>query len=191
MYFYTETIVFDTIGFNEEAAKAKPLDYQVATALEKILRISPNRKETFEILWEAHNDVSHLTAKQLLSKDVKFLKNVCIPGLPMLVKNYLALDGVSDALESYSNDKNCLVLILMGLEASGGVFRDLAIFANQEDEELKRVLLSVIQKHSEFNFQRQTSTIPKVTYFIQGNAKLSRKQLLPVIKDAISEYNKT
>lgn len=86
-------IVLDTINFNPEADKARPLDIAVNTKIEARLRLDASKRQSlFNDLVKARSDVTALTAEQLLSKDLKIITNkdksavVAIPGFPILVE---------------------------------------------------------------------------------------------------------
>ncbi|GJQ87085.1 hypothetical protein Trydic_g23938 [Trypoxylus dichotomus] len=71
-----DTIIFDTIGLSPQAGKVKDLDIEMSKKLEEFLQIQhPNHQTLFNKLWAEHNNVSHLTPKQLLMKDLKFVGN--------------------------------------------------------------------------------------------------------------------
>lgn len=64
-------IVLDGINFSEAAGKVRPLDFEVAEFIEKLLEIKDvqvNRKKLFDELVAARADVSSLDSLQLLSK---------------------------------------------------------------------------------------------------------------------------
>lgn len=85
-------IILDTMNFSIPAGKARPLDFEIITAIEKIIRFNENQRETlFSELVKARSNVESLTALQLLSKDLKIITSinnivVSIPGFPILVQ---------------------------------------------------------------------------------------------------------
>lgn len=86
-------IILDTINFSSAADKARPLDVEIASEIENVLKLNANdRKQLFDELVRARSDVSSLSALQLLSKDLKIISNkskslvVAIPGYPLLVE---------------------------------------------------------------------------------------------------------
>lgn len=180
-----ETINFDTIGFKPEAGKTKDLDLKVAEELETFLKINKDRLTIFDELWTVHNDVSHLSAKQLLSKDLKTINSVFIPGLPMLVRKYLQMPDVITTLKEYINDNKCSVLVLMGLEAKNCVQRDLAIYSLNNCN-LKTKIKESLLSFKMLDLQEEDLNITGMSYFVQGNNKASRKQILPIIKAVLT-----
>ncbi|KAI4469415.1 bnip - related [Holotrichia oblita] len=94
--------------FKSAAGKVKPLDVEMSEKLEQFLQIpNPDHGGLFNKLWAEHNNVSHLTPRQLLIKDVKFVENVLIPGLPMLVKDFFEVTGYIGFVESVMRRKEC------------------------------------------------------------------------------------
>ena len=84
-------IVLDTVNFNKDADKAKPLDFEIVETIEKYLNVEfpkEHRKKLFENLVKARSDVSTLNSLQILSKDLKIIHSssdsnlrVAIPGI--------------------------------------------------------------------------------------------------------------
>lgn len=97
-----------------EKGKAKQLDIDIALELEKKYKFSSNkRQELFDKLWAAHNDITHLTPKQLLYKDMKLIDGVYIPGLPKLVEDYLKLDGAHEAIRDFADNHKVYLSIIL------------------------------------------------------------------------------
>lgn len=86
-------IVLDTVNFSPSADKTKPLDIEMNKEIEQLLNLNEtDRLEIFNDLVIARNDVSSLTALELLSKDLKVIVSsdkstaVAIPGFPILAE---------------------------------------------------------------------------------------------------------
>ncbi|KAF7281141.1 exopolyphosphatase prune [Rhynchophorus ferrugineus] len=184
-YLLYQTIIYDTIALVPENGKAKPLDIDIGLELEKTYNFSAEkRQEVFDKLWAAHNDISNLTPKQLLYKDLKLIDGIYIPGLPTLVEDYLKLDGSLQAIRDFADNHNVTCLILIGLDASITVKRDLAIYSKNSDDKLKKILLGTLQNNwEEFKFEKRPSD-DEIYLLHVHNIKLSRKQLVPLVKDA-------
>lgn len=157
--------------------------------MEQFLQIpNPDHQGLFNKLWAEHNNVSHLTPRQLLIKDMKFVENVLIPGLPMLVKDFLNLPDILDCLKGLSNEKNATVIILMGLEAKDGLMeRDLGFYSIEEDSDLLKHIIDNLKQNDALQLEEGASSIAAIKYFKQ-NHKPSRKQLLPLVRDLLTEY---
>lgn len=128
-------IVLDTVNFSAEADRARPLDHEMAALIERGLRVADSvahRKQLFDELVAKRGDVSSLDSLQILSKDLKIVsKNgitVAIPGYPILVQEYVKLDGVAGNLRKFADKTNSNVIVLMGMKVTdGSVQRDLGI----------------------------------------------------------------
>lgn len=179
-----ETIVFDTIGFKPEAGKSKELDFTMAEQLEKLLKPTKTRLEIFDELWAAHNNVSALTTRQLLSKDLKQIGNVLIPGLPMLVQHFISRPDFEHAISSFFSDKNGEAIIIMGLETEDGITRDIAFYpvGNDVVKKLQQRILA-----DELQLEEVANSLEQLNVYKQNNVLHSRKYLIPIIKDTIAE----
>lgn len=169
------------------AGKVKELDKEMIKKLEDYLELKEqNHTELFNTLWAAHVDVSNLTPKQLLNKDLKVVNKVFIPGVPMLVKDFLRLSNASADVEEFYREKNAEALIIMGLEAKDGIVeRDLGFYSIEHENQLNVIIQSL--KTSELlQLSEEDSPVPEIRYFKQAY-KPSRKQLLPLVKDILKE----
>ncbi|XP_018327248.1 exopolyphosphatase PRUNE1 isoform X2 [Agrilus planipennis] len=187
-----DTITFDTIAYNVEAGKVKELDLWVASYLEEKFKFQKTRKALFDELWYAHNNVSHLTPKQLLYKDLKIVECVLVPGLPMLVQNYLKMNNAISELPRFCEQRKGQIVMLVGLQyAENKVKRDLAVYPN--DDALGKLILKCLNRAIDYcgyslDLKEVSVNAPKVTCMKQENIKISRKQILPIIREAILIY---
>lgn len=163
----------------------KDLDLDVANELESFLNIEQKRRVAiFDELWAVHNDVSHLSAKQLLCKDLKMINSVYIPGLPMLVEQYLQMPNILTSLNDFIIENNVTVLVLMGLEVRNTLQRDLALYS-LNDCVLMRKIMENLLKLDTLSLKEIDLGLPGIRYFVQQNSKPSRKQILPIIKEVV------
>ncbi|KAJ8943921.1 hypothetical protein NQ314_009585 [Rhamnusium bicolor] len=191
-YLIYETIVYDTVALLPENGRAKELDLIIAKKLEEKFSFKEERKVVFEKLWAAHNDISHLTPTQILSKDLKIVENTPVPGLPMLVESFLKLDDAYTAIEKFAEKYKVSLLVLIGLDANREVKRDIGIFWKNGSKDLKDILLSKLKcsedlKGYSFCLTEVCTGYKDIICLRQNNTKLSRKQIIPLIKDAILE----
>lgn len=182
-------IVFDTIAFSSEAGKAKDLDVKITDELIKRFALQSNAKQIYQELWTAHNDVSKLSPKQLLYKDLKITEGIPLCGLPMLVLNYLKLG--TEHLQGFTKELKTPVAILIGLETSpnGGVKRDIAIYDSKHNPELAQKIISELKANRELDLNEIIMELSNITYFTQNNVKLSRKFIAPIIKSTVLNVN--
>ncbi|KAJ8957074.1 hypothetical protein NQ318_007287 [Aromia moschata] len=101
-YLIYETMIYDTVALLPENGRAKELDLTIAKKLEEKFSFTEGRIAVFEKILEAHNNVSQLTPSQMLMKDLKIVDNIPVPGLPMLVQNFLKIDAAYNAIENFA-----------------------------------------------------------------------------------------
>ncbi|KAF2894315.1 hypothetical protein ILUMI_11863, partial [Ignelater luminosus] len=192
-------IIFDTIAFSPEAGRVKELDILVSKKLSERFPLDHDVKSVFDELWSAHNDVSHLTPKQLLSKDLKIVEGLPIPGLPMLVEDYLKLQDVLQDMTEFCKEKCSSVMVIIGLhvvecEGVNQVHRDVAVFnCGTNNEDLVNIIVTNLKnapklKGYDFDFEEISVSVSGIKCFKQNNIKLTRKHILPLLKDAYLKY---
>lgn len=184
-------IVYDTIALKPQNLKATALDIEVAKKLEALHGFDEEHQELYDRLWGAHVDVSHLTPSQLLQKDLKLVEGVYIPGLPMLVEEFLALQGSLESLAAFARLKQMRVLLLVGLNASGGrVQRDVAVYSNPPKEPLAEALIrTLLDKKADFLIEEKLPKFGENILLLRlHNVQVSRKQLVPLVKEAWQHY---
>ncbi|KAF9417221.1 hypothetical protein HW555_005623 [Spodoptera exigua] len=180
------TIILDTVNFSKEVNKGTPHDEEIILFLESLLKPADYKAERLNELnrlLAARTDVSHLSAAQLMKKDVKVIGNVLVPSFPILVKEFLsrpeALKAVSEAL----TQTNCDMALLLGMDLSEGLKRDTAVFSDSKPQ--KAVLLSKFLedfKSPSFNLSpEQLENATNCSYYCQLNLSASRKQYIPAL----------
>ncbi|XP_057652242.1 exopolyphosphatase PRUNE1-like [Diorhabda carinulata] len=189
-YLLYATIIFDTQSLSPETKRAKELDFKIAEYLETNYNFPDRRENLYKKIWKAHNDVSHLTPKQILTKDCKVVKKVPVPGLPMLAEDFLNLDGAYEAIRLFAIDNNVPLLVIMGIDTTEVVRRDIAIFFTTDGEKLMDKLLEMLcncqqVKGYDFQFKEINTEFEDIKCFRQENVTLSRKQIIPIILDAV------
>nr|XP_029719141.1 exopolyphosphatase PRUNE1-like [Aedes albopictus] len=190
-------IVLDTVNFSKEADKARPLDYEMAQAIEQYLNIESSeetRRTLFDQLVAKRSDVSSLNSSQILSKDLKIVSKrgriVAIPGYPMLVQDYVKLENAAQSVQAFARKFGCNIIVLMGMKVNsenGSVRRDLGII-NINDLNLQKQIVSAIISNAviDFNVQKLDNiSFLEGEFYEQMNIKASRKQLLPLINDVL------
>lgn len=166
------------------------MDLSIIKKLEDKFCFNEGRDIIYDKLWAAHNDVSHLSPKQILMKDLKIVENIPVPGLPMLVDNFLKLKDAYNAVENMAEEYKVSLVFLVGLDATNEVKRDVGIFWRDDCIELKNTLLATLNNSEElkgydFCFQEISTRCTNVVCLKQNNIKLSRKQIIPLIKYAV------
>lgn len=196
---HTAPIILDTGNFSKQADKARDLDYDMAALIESCLsiqNISEYRFNLFNELICARSNVSALSSYQLLLKDMKIVSNkngtkiVAIPGYPMLVSEYIKLENVEENLHKFMENYKADVIILVGLKMTGEkVERDICII-NGKDQQLFDVILKnlILSQDPDFGFEEHSPDDKLMglgLYYKQNNVKMSRKQILPVVKKCL------
>ncbi|CAH1170212.1 unnamed protein product [Phaedon cochleariae] len=189
-YLIYETIIYDTIALLPEHGRTKELDIKIAEKLEHEYNFEEGRKVIYDKLWKAHNDVSNLTPQQMLRKDLKIIETIPVPGLPMLVETFLKIHHSYDAIRLLAEEHNVSLLVLIGLDASNDVRRDVAVYYKKDGEQMKDLLINKLyDKESlrgyNFSFSEVDTDYNDIVCLRQGNTKLSRKQIVPLIKDTV------
>ncbi|KAG5892913.1 hypothetical protein JTB14_006228 [Gonioctena quinquepunctata] len=191
-YMIYETIIYDTVALLPENGRATELDLHIAKNLRDTFQFDEDTQLLYKKLWTAHIDVSHLTPRQMLDKDMKVVENVPVPGLPMLVDTFLKLKGAHGAIETFADDHKVDFLVLVGLDASKEVKRDLGLFWRATGDVLRDRLLRFLwgsQKLKGYDFclSEIATGFSDIVCLKVNNVKLSRKQIVPLIKDAVLE----
>lgn len=162
-------------------------DVSIAERLEKILKPTQTRKDIFNTLWKIHNDISSFTTKDLLRRDLKIVKTIPIAGVPMLVKCFLARSDAFSAISSLAEDYNTHTVVLVGIDASGVVKRDIAIYSTENT--FLSILIDLLKNpttstENDLQLSECEVKLKNVTYFMQNNIKLTRKFILPLVSEA-------
>jgi exopolyphosphatase len=190
------TIVLDTINFSKEADKARQLDHKMVEMIESVLKIDnveDYRKNLFDELVKARADVSSLNSLQILSKDLKIISNssnkirIAFPGYPISVQEYIKLPDAEKNIQIFAAINEIDVVFLMGMKCiENSVRRDLGIINIKNLELFELVVRKLEQETPELNLQPHSNVnFLGGKFFEQLNIKLSRKQILPILKTVL------
>uniref|UniRef100_A0A2A4JMY7 DHHA2 domain-containing protein n=1 Tax=Heliothis virescens TaxID=7102 RepID=A0A2A4JMY7_HELVI len=188
--FLHATIILDTVNFSKEVNKATPHDEEIILFLENLIKpadVKAERQRILNTLVEARKDVSNLSAAQLLRKDVKIVGKVLVPSFPILVKEFLdrpaALEAVTEALLH----NNCEVALLLGMDLTGGLKRDTAIYSSKNPEKAVKLGEHLVQWRSpDLQLQAEQATC---SYYQQLNLSASRKQYIAPVTQWLQSLN--
>ncbi|XP_076248242.1 exopolyphosphatase PRUNE1-like isoform X3 [Calliopsis andreniformis] len=187
-------ILIDTSNFSKEADRATPIDVEIVETLEKVGKLDLDRNKAFNEIIKAKTDISHLTPDDLLIKDLKVTGGVPIVGLPMLVKNFLELrDDILKTIRNFAESRNTTIVILIGMEVDlQRVARDVAIFSLTSGQVLKEKLIEALMMSKEPSLDLTLTKVIheedgscSVAHYTQGNLRVTRKQLLPIVQDTL------
>ncbi|XP_021921029.1 exopolyphosphatase PRUNE1 isoform X2 [Zootermopsis nevadensis] len=183
-------IILDTACFSRAADRTTALDLKMASELEIRGVDSTKRERLFEELLAARSDVSSLTPSQLLVKDMKFASSIPVPGLPMLVQEFVTRPDVSEALKEFCAGKETDIAVVMGLRIDGDLIqRDIAVFHSTKPE-VALELVTCLRTSTDPALQLEPvevatqHQVPGLQLFRQLNVKASRKQVLPIVRCA-------
>ncbi|KAF7393187.1 hypothetical protein HZH66_009020 [Vespula vulgaris] len=185
-------ILLDTCNFSEEANRATALDREIMETLERISSLGSDRDQVYQGILAAKTDISELTPDDLILRDLKFESGVPFIGFPILVKDFLTLEGALRAVEKFTESKKCILAVLMGLSLKNDhVTRDIAVFSlltNGLENKIISALLGSTQPQLELTLEKRIKE-EKYNVFLykQGNIRASRKQILPIIRETLSK----
>lgn len=177
------TIILDTVNFNKDAKRFQKLDIMMAEYLEKNYSLTHTRDNIYKQLTKARSDISLLTPAQILHRDMKIVKEIPIPGVPMLFADYIKLPKAPEALEQLKNEYKAEIVIPMGLATYENiVYRDIGVYGNEN--KLKHELIKTLTG-SELGLIYAETNVYNLSLFDQKNVKMSRKHILPIIESVI------
>ncbi|XP_072761001.1 exopolyphosphatase PRUNE1-like [Anoplolepis gracilipes] len=180
-------ILIDTYNLAVEAGRTTATDIDILNTLEQLGGLTSNRTETFNKLMNAKTNISDLSNEELMIKDLKITNGIPLVGFSLLVENFLMRENAKETVEKFGNDRNYDVIVLIGQNVSSEhVSRDIAIFStlsNQLANEIIQTLISSTQPYLNLEFVKEIQEEKyKLCLYRQGNVKVTRKQLLPIIQ---------
>lgn len=187
-----DTIIYDTIALNPENGRVRPLDIKIAERLERKFDLPEDRQKLFKYLWRVHTDTDNLTAEQLLLRDLKIIDGIPLPSLPMLVNTYLTRSDSVSALAEFAAKRKSNLVVLSGLEAQDDVKRDVAVFFKEKNDPLLQLMVDELKSGDDSILQLEEvqTDIENIFYFNQKNVKVTRKNIIPLVKAAVQKNNK-
>lgn len=187
------TIILDTANFLPSADRARPLDFKMADKLENILNIKDDKENyksiVFNEILTARIDCSSLNSLQLLSRDLKIIKGLPLPGLPMLAKDFLKRDDCALAISKFCEKNKTTTILIIGLiVVDNAVTRDLAVCSIEECQLHKKVIDALLEANEpSFELEKSEEALSFCDHFEQHNIKVSRKQIVPIIKKMLTQ----
>lgn len=107
-----------------------------------------------------------------------------------LFQNYLNLPDSKQNLHTFGKSASCSAVILMGMQIDGGqVKRDLGLINVGEDQRLYDGLCDALMQNQKLELQEiHGIDFPNGRFFEQINVKASRKQILPIAKSVLDNF---
>ncbi|XP_043286357.1 exopolyphosphatase PRUNE1 [Venturia canescens] len=190
-------ILVDTHNLSAQAARARPLDREIIRRLEEPVETVPPREQIYEEILAAKTDVSNLTAEDLLLKDLKVVDEVALPGFPILVEEFVKLPNALEDVLAFGSRGSFTLVILLGMDLRGEekIRRDVGIFipsrtsVEQHHEILSRLMGSDLglENRVEKKYESSDGNSHAFITFRQTNVRLTRKQIIPIIRSAMTE----
>lgn len=105
-------------------------------------------------------------------------------------------EDVWENLQQFGKERNCDVLILMGLkELDEGIRRDIGLVPLRDSDLAKAIFNALCIENGDYlklaKKPNDLLTAKQGYLFEQGNIKASRKQILPIVQKALNNLNKT
>jgi len=181
-------IILDTVNLKPKAKKVTPKDIASVERIESALG-TVDRSSLFDELWAAKGRFQHFTPNQLLRRDLKCVTSnktrVGLSSVPLLVENFVKMEGVRDAVLEFGRDEALDVVLVLGYSINQDeVTRDLLISDIKNPE-----LHDEISKTLEEDDLLQLTLVPLAAengnYYRQANVAASRKQILPIVKKVV------
>ncbi|XP_031230654.1 exopolyphosphatase PRUNE1 isoform X7 [Mastomys coucha] len=188
------TIILDCVNMDTKIGKATPKDSKYVEKLEALFPDLPKRKDIFDSLQKAKFDVSGLTTEQMLRKDQKTIyrqgTKVAISAVYMDLEAFLQRSDLLTDLSAFCLDLSYDALVAMTIffNTHNEPVRQLAIFCPHEA--LRMTICGVLEQSTSppLKLTPIPSISPNLQAYLQGNTQVSRKKLLPVLQEALSEY---
>ncbi|XP_047104295.1 exopolyphosphatase PRUNE1-like isoform X1 [Schistocerca piceifrons] len=188
------TIILDTACLSDNPKKFTAKDVSVLEEMEKRLVNKPGRGTLYSELLSVRCDITELSISQLLRKDLKVVSNIPVSSLPLLVQDFLSMSDAEEEVERFAESHQYKAVVILGVSKLGNELkREIAIFS--QERSLLKVLTDSLTKSKTPNLQLQPiknfSDSGKVVLFRQLNKDASRKQIVPLVKQAVINYERT
>uniref|UniRef100_A0A8C3ASJ9 Prune exopolyphosphatase n=1 Tax=Cyclopterus lumpus TaxID=8103 RepID=A0A8C3ASJ9_CYCLU len=187
-------VVLDCVNMAPSAGKVTPKDLRLAEALEARFPALPERDALFHELQDAKFDVSGLNTQQMLLKDMKAVSgslNVAISALYVTLEDFLQRARLEAELSGFCLKFGFDLLLLMTISFSESrePIRELAAFSHSAA--CRRQVSHYLEqaRNPALNLCPIRSPHPHITAYQQGNSLVSRKKLLPLVKDFLRELD--
>ena len=189
------TILVDTVALSPEAKKVTPLDTEMVEKCEALLGTMKGRDEIYKHLDDEKRRVDHLNAKQLLRRDFKTFKSkkfgtICVCSVPMLAKYWVEEPGVERHVKSFQEEGGFFRgVLVLGSSFRGGIpERDMVLANIKWNSDIFLEITHALEQSTDPPLQLERMHLEGLDNFIgynQGNTGASRKQILPILKNAL------
>ncbi|XP_075231394.1 exopolyphosphatase prune [Lycorma delicatula] len=191
------TIILDTYCFSETVKRYTDLDREIVNQCKILGKIDISEDDLFNQLKESKNDVSQLSAPQLLIKDMKTVYNIPISTLTTLAQDFLQKVEAHESIKSHCKEFNASVCIILGVDWHEDVhYRDVYVY--YEDDSTDNEAPCEAQQKADFIVQHLIDyslldlelikTIYSGYLFKQKDTTWTRKHVIPVVENACKYF---
>ncbi|KAM6910540.1 exopolyphosphatase PRUNE1 [Xenentodon cancila] len=188
-------VVVDCVNMAPAAGKVTPKDSQYAAALETSFPALPQRGALFQTLNNAKFDVTGLNIEQMLLKDMKAVSgslNLAISVLYITLEEFLQKAELEVELSSFCQKFGFDLLLLMTISFTDSKepIRELAVFSHSATcrDQVSQCLEQA--RNPALSLRPVSSPHSLIAAYHQGNSLASRKKLLPIVKDFLTEQGR-
>ncbi|KAM6972860.1 LOW QUALITY PROTEIN: exopolyphosphatase PRUNE1-like [Aplochiton taeniatus] len=190
------TIVVDCVNMAPEAGKVTSRDSQVARLLETQFPDLPPRGALFQTLQNAKFDVSGLSTEQILLKDMKKVSGgdlrIAVCTVYLTLEMFLQRRALQQELCEFCHKHQLGLLVAMTISFNDNKepFRQLAVYSSSTLYRLEVSQALEFTCSPSLNLTPLSSPYKDILAYHQGNALASRKKILPVLKDFLSDWER-
>jgi len=184
-----KTILLDTVELQPAAKRVTPLDVEMVEKCEEVLG-PQDRGEMFRRLMEEKCRVDHLTPGQLCRRDLKVVSKdgvrIALSSVPMLARQWTELAGVEKEVEQFLSAGEFTVLLVIGINIDkDNVTRDIVLAGDEASDSYKTVKAALENNSEPCLGLEHDETVKNFMRYSQQNHAASRKQILPIVKQAL------
>ncbi|MGD9824006.1 DHHA2 domain-containing protein [Desulfobacter sp.] len=183
-------ILIDTVNLDPNAGRATPRDHAVATHLQSIAGLDTDG--FYQGIRAAKSDIRDMNTRDLLRRDCKtfqFNKVTCtVASVPLALEQWMKRDmGLANGIETYAKEMQADILMTMNTQRIPEFSRGIAVFCKSP------LLFTTISAMLASNLDLEIIPPPQgfdcggVHFFRQGNLRLSRKKLEPMLDKYFSK----
>ena len=180
-------ILLDTVGLDRNAGRLTDKDLAMAEKLGAVVDMSSS--ELYSSLSAARLSTAGLSAHQILRRDLKcvlvaqsqlgFSSVTC-----SLSEELLEREDTAAAVDSLCQSLTLAALVVLGVSVRGDtVSREVAIF-QPEGSDVADAVAGLLETDKDLQCER--APCPSCILLQQGNTRMSRKHILPLVTDFLS-----
>ena len=185
-------ILLDTVNLSTASGRVTEKDRVVVGQLAPISLLPP--ADLYRSLAAARVSVEGLTTSQLLRKDFKMAEAgsylLGFSSVTCLISELLGREGVVEDISQFCRSRQLSLLLLLGISvAEEETRRQVAVFQplpSPTSPDLADSIASVLEAEEELQCQRQEVWSFPGHLLEQGNTRLSRKHILPLVLRFVS-----